>query len=814
MLQALGIKPSPQKGLGRQMQKFSLFVLPVLFALTIGAAAAAGLAAPSLFIPVENAYLPDNTPRFEWFAIGGGAENYELQISGDNAFSENASTRSNITTTSFEPENSLPDNFYCWRVRAGRANGEVGSWSQPRSFTIDTVFLPYPTLVSPGAGAYLRLSDIGLSWSAVSGASSYRVLVDDAPNFSSPLENTVVTGTSYTLPAPPPKAYYWKVASRDLAGNENYPGVRELVVDNIAPTVVLQSPVDGANTNDNTPLLKWIASDDWSLENYEVWVDGVVVGVVTDVAKNEITVPELLDGRHRWSVRAFDNAGNVGSPSDFSFFVDTVLPPTPEKSSPTNGAKLTTNAVDFSWPAVTDRGIPAQGYELWIDGDNDFSSPTKLENVSENHKSVELQDGSYYWRVRAVDNAGNMGGFENSWSFMVDNTPPPRPKLVWPEDNVTENTSRPTFSWQAVSDFSKVTYDIQLDDDNTFLAVPFLFVSENTTFTPDDNIPDDDYWWRVRAVDNFGHVGEWSENLKLIVIMRDFAIRAGFEIKVEQGGGGSRTIESVGIGSYHEDVFLSATGQPAGVDVEFTGRGIPPFNHIMYIAAGENAAIGDYTITIHGWDANGWERTADFTLKVLQKHLARIAHISAGDVVTVSAGRYAVSELEVGASSAVENVVLYLWSTGAPEVAPSASLVYSYFNLESDNLEGNLSSLKINFGVDRSWVQQNNVDLQTVKLVRYQDGVWQELVTQQPQSDANTIYFSASSPGLSTFAIVAEQNPISPGPPGIVYLVPILAVVAGAVSWFLRGRIKFTPGSGAPQESKDKRAPNGKDGRW
>jgi PGF-pre-PGF domain-containing protein len=161
------------------------------------------------------------------------------------------------------------------------------------------------------------------------------------------------------------------------------------------------------------------------------------------------------------------------------------------------------------------------------------------------------------------------------------------------------------------------------------------------------------------------------------------------------------------------------------------------------------------------------------------------------------------SELEVEVSQGVENAVLYTWSVESPEVPVAAALKYSYFTIESENLESGLSSVKIKFWVDRSWVQQNNVDLQTVKLMRYSDGDWQELPTQQSEADANMIYFSATSSGLSTFAIVAEQKL---GPPGAVYLVPVLAVAAGAVSWFLRGR--QAPSMPAiPQESKEKRAP-------
>ncbi len=103
------------------------------------------------------------------------------------------------------------------------------------------------------------------------------------------------------------------------------------------------------------------------------------------------------------------------------------LPPTPSLVSPTNGARITDNTPLLEWSDVS------VTYDLSIAKDAEFTS-TVLMKTGLTASTYELTPveafaiGSYYWRVRAVDGAGKVGSWSESWSFTV--VAPPTPTSV------------------------------------------------------------------------------------------------------------------------------------------------------------------------------------------------------------------------------------------------------------------------------------------------------------------------------------------------------------------------------------------------
>jgi hypothetical protein len=104
---------------------------------------------PQLLSPVDDSNVNTTYPIFTWGAsqdpdIGDSVVYYILQYSTASDFTENLTTVSNITNTSFAPNVPLSDKtVYFWRVQAVDTN-EVGSGFQSSHFvfTIDSGYFP------------------------------------------------------------------------------------------------------------------------------------------------------------------------------------------------------------------------------------------------------------------------------------------------------------------------------------------------------------------------------------------------------------------------------------------------------------------------------------------------------------------------------------------------------------------------------------------------------------------------------------------------------------------------------------------------
>lgn len=87
--------------------------------------------------------------------------------------------------------------------------------------------------------------------------------------------------------------------------------------------------------------------------------------------------------------------------------------------------------------------------------------------------------------------------------------------------------------------------------------------------------------------------------------------------------------------------------------------------------------------------------------------------------------------------------------------------VYSYLDIKlTENNqyigEEDIKTLNFTFNVNVSWVQEKNIDKNTIILIRYHDGEWQNLSTKLVSENETRITFVAETEGCSTFAVVGS----------------------------------------------------------
>jgi len=90
----------------------------------------------------------------------------------------------------------------------------------------------------------------------------------------------------------------------------------------------------------------------------------------------------------------------------------------------------------------------------------------------------------------------------------------------------------------------------------------------------------------------------------------------------------------------------------------------------------------------------------------------------------------------------------------------SSGEVYKYFNLWVGNAgfatEKNIENPVVCFKVEKSWLEDKNIDQNSITLNRYSDKKWSELPIKLLREDSKYLYFTADTPGFTYFAITGK----------------------------------------------------------
>ena len=464
----------------------------------------------SLISPANNCYLNNTNVNFVWHPATdnvSGVQYYTLQYALNSSFTqglvETTWVDTNFTTT-------LTDTIYYWRVRATDAVNNEGSYSSVWQFEIDTEMPSAPTLVSPVGGGWLNNPLVNLQWStvlAIVGGRNhdpefrapirYVLQIDVTPSFASPVHVDTLTSAATSVSLSD-AFYYWRVRAYDLAGNQGaYSSIDSFGVDVTAPgTVSLISPSNNAYLNNSTTNFTWhSASDNLSgVDHYYVqyalnstFTQGLVETTLVDTSFAQI----LAETTYYWHVMAVDAANNSGSFSaTWQFEIDTQAPSVPNLVTPTGGMWFADTILDFEWSPVTRIVVLGQGmnaafegetpvpplspiqYILQVDTSASFSAPFFIDTCGATTASVVLDEGFYYWRVRAFDLAGNQGSYSGHDSVGVDITAPEiESTTVWSDTTYLGPFEIMTWSNDGLAGLDSVILHYKRDEDPTWQCV-------------------------------------------------------------------------------------------------------------------------------------------------------------------------------------------------------------------------------------------------------------------------------------------------------------------------------------------------------
>jgi hypothetical protein len=384
------------------------------------------------------------------------------------------------------PSALLPGTYY-WRAQATDSGTSVSAWTATRSFIVDTSPPGAPTLNSPAAGARVTSSALNATFvdsdSTDSGTLDFQLCsaASCASVLQSTTSTTVVGGTAVGwTPAGlvSGTTYYWRVRATDVAGNPTaWTLSQNFVYDTNPPGVPsLASPANGASVTSPPALSATFSSNgdvgDTGTVAFRVTSDSACTTVVAsgssasglvNGATGSWTPTGLSLGSYYWCAQAQDAAGNTSGWSSASAFTEVTPPSSPLPSSGSGGGPSSPPPsqpppVDTTPPdpasALSPAGsavkrkirlraaFPASDvghggtleFQVCVDvacrsvvasGSSGVVAPGTAGTWS---PTASLRDGTFFWRVRAVDLAGNASSWSAPRRLILDGTPPGRPQ--------------------------------------------------------------------------------------------------------------------------------------------------------------------------------------------------------------------------------------------------------------------------------------------------------------------------------------------------------------------------------------------------
>jgi len=83
---------------------------------------------------------------------------------------------------------------------------------------------------------------------------------------------------------------------------------------------------------------------------------------------------------------------------------------------------------------------------------------------------------------------------------------------------------------------------------------------------------------------------------------------------------------------------------------------------------------------------------------------------------------------------------------------------YNYVEIVKENInDQNITTAYIGFRVNKNWIRENKINLNRVKLFKFENNSWRVLKTEKIFEDGSMVYYKAFSPGLSIF-VIAEKS--------------------------------------------------------
>lgn len=277
------------------------------------------------------------------------------------------------------------------------------------------------TILAPANNSQFFSTSVTFSWSEVQYATKYRIQIAK-PNFANATEiildaEVEVTTLTQQLNI---GEYEWRVKAVNSSYETSY-STRSFDVisnDNFANNVVvLNNPVNNLITNVANQSFSWQNIIGATSYQFQIVNNSNAIVVDESLTTNSYN-HAFIDGTYTWMVRASNGADNTLYTSR-PILIDTVVPNTPSLVSPANASTTTETNVTFTYNRAAIQGS-TEFDSLYIYSNNTLTTLVAKDRVVSPHSETISNAGTYYWKMKSFDEAGNISGQSPVFSFTAN----------------------------------------------------------------------------------------------------------------------------------------------------------------------------------------------------------------------------------------------------------------------------------------------------------------------------------------------------------------------------------------------------------
>jgi hypothetical protein len=329
----------------------------------------------------------------------------------------------------------------------------IGSATGCTSSSFTTRAIPCPSVSAPASSATAVSLTPAFTWSAVTGATGYKLSIGTTAGGTDILNNSDLGNIlTYTYAQAPTlnynTKYYYTLNSYSASSNSTSCSERNFTTKTLCPSVT--APASSATGVSITPTFTWTANTDAT--GYRISI-GTTAGA-TDILNN-VDVGNVLtyvyngtalnyNTKYFYTVNAYNGAiASIGC-SERSFTTKTLCPSVTAPASSATGVSVTPT---FTWTANTD----ATGYRISIGttaGATNVLNNVDVGNVLTYTLGAPLAYGvKYFYTINAYNaTATSVGCTERSFTTLTL-----CPTVSAPVSNAAGVSLTPTFTWAAVN---------------------------------------------------------------------------------------------------------------------------------------------------------------------------------------------------------------------------------------------------------------------------------------------------------------------------------------------------------------------------